>query len=74
MAETYRDIDRLVAQELSVDDNISAAQKRDINGQTEERAVTGNIYQTIHIHSKTDSIIELARRFEESQREAAMAW
>lgn len=68
------DIDRLVAQELSVDDNISAAQKRDINGQTEERAVTGNIYQTIHIHSKTDSIIELARRFEESQREAAMAW
>lgn len=68
------DIDRLIARELSVDDRIGMTQNYDKNGPLEERAVPKNIYQTIHIHSKTDSIIEVARLFEESQREAAFAW
>lgn len=68
------DIDRLIARELSVDDKMVMAQSYDKNGPLEERAVPRDIYQTIHIHSKTDGIIEVARLFEESQREAAFAW
>ena len=33
-----------------------------------------SINQEIHIHSQTDDIIETARKFKESQREAAEEW
>ena len=68
------DIDRLIERELSVDGRTGEARSRDINGPKEERVLPKIIYQTIHIHSKTDSIIEVARQFEESQREAALGW
>lgn len=68
------DIDRLIEKEFSVDRRMGISQSGNISGQQEEKVIPRIINQTIHIHSKTDSIIEVARRFEESQREAALAW
>lgn len=68
------DIDRLIEQELSVDRRMGMTHNYDRNRQPEERVLQRNINQEIHIHSKTDSIIETARRFKESQEEAALAW
>ncbi len=68
------DIDRLIERELSVDSRMGTVQNRETNGQREEQIIPRIINQTIHIHSKTDSIIEVARQFEAAQEEAAMAW
>lgn len=68
------EIDRLIEQELSVDSRTGASQRRDVNRQQEGEAIPMIINQEIHIHSKTDSIIEIERRFKESQEEAALAW
>lgn len=67
-------IDRLIAREMEMDSGADAKRNRNINGWQEDRDITKIINQTIHIHSKTDSIIEVARLFEESQREAAFGW
>lgn len=68
------EIDRLIEHELSADGRMGAAQRRDVNRQQEDETPPMIINQEIHIHEKTDSIIEIARRFRESQEEAALAW
>lgn len=67
------DIDRLIAQELAIDNRIKM-HNRDVNGQSEERMVQRIINQEIHIHAKTDSIIDTAMQFRESMEEAAFGW
>lgn len=64
-------IDRLITQEMS---GVYRQRERVQDDKLEEMAVRPIVYQTIYITPKTDSIIEVARRFEESQMEAALLW
>lgn len=68
------DIERLIKHELSAKSSIDTIHNREMNGQLEDRVSPKIIYQTIHIHAKTDSIIDVARQFKESQMEAALGW
>ena len=72
--ESMAGIDRLISDTLpdpEKDTGMGGWNSRRESGQAMKRTV---VNQEIHIHAKTDSLIDTARRFEESQREAALEW
>ncbi len=68
--ESTEDIERLISQTISVD----YGQDRKWHHIPQDEKTPIVVNQEIHIHTKTDSLSETIRAFEDSQREAASAW
>lgn len=70
LVESMTGVDKVIANSLPDGDTLSATTKAG-SGSGRSGAM---VNQTVNIYAKTDSIIDTARQFKQSQREAANAW